>query len=110
MPGMHIERVAPASVRVAVVLHALAFAAHQLLEIFVGCSGCGCLGLIDVYGCVFDERPDPVFGLPRRAELAHQQHTERQFQTAGDVRGDRHSAAGQREHDRPCEILSVQEN
>ena len=43
---------------------------------------------------------DREFGLPRHADLAHQQQVERRVQRARHLQPDRHAATRQREHDR----------
>jgi hypothetical protein len=39
--------------------------------------------------------------MPRRADLAHQQHIEGRGERLGDFKADRHAAARQRQHERP---------
>jgi hypothetical protein len=48
-----------------------------------------------------DHRAERQLLMPRRADLAHQQHIEGRGERLGDFKADRHAAARQRQHERP---------
>jgi hypothetical protein len=49
---------------------------------------------------VLTDRTDAVLGVPGRTDLAHEDDVERRVETLRHLVGDRHPAAGQREHER----------